>query len=168
MTALLNFPRHRAAASPCEALEDAPMHTAATWLELAANTRTIADSILDRAERCVMLDIAADYERQAQESSFAWNRRYCSVHIRHRYGRKSRAAALAPCGGRCCIIPDISVPTWRRRVGLSSRTCADADDGGAGGGVTTDVDENRPGRSPDCRTARRGSSGTVWRSVNRR
>ena len=43
------------------------MHTAATWLELASNTRAIADSILDRAERCVMLDIVVDYERQAQE-----------------------------------------------------------------------------------------------------
>ena len=43
------------------------MHTSATWLELASHTRAIADSILDRAERCVMLDIVADYERQAQE-----------------------------------------------------------------------------------------------------
>ena len=43
------------------------MHTAATWLELASYTRAIADSILDRAERCMMLDIVADYERQAQD-----------------------------------------------------------------------------------------------------
>src|SRR6185437_11452177 len=58
---------HRAAAPPCEASEDAPMHTAATWLELASHTRAIADGILDRAERCVILDVVADYERQAQE-----------------------------------------------------------------------------------------------------
>ena len=45
------------------------MHTAATWLEMASYTRAIADSILDRAERCVMLDIVADYERQAQKVS---------------------------------------------------------------------------------------------------
>jgi hypothetical protein len=45
------------------------MHTAATWLELASSTRAIPDSILDLAERCAMLDIVADYERQAQEVS---------------------------------------------------------------------------------------------------
>jgi len=45
------------------------MHTAATWLELAAHTRAIADSTLDRAERREMLDIVADYERLAQEAS---------------------------------------------------------------------------------------------------
>ena len=46
------------------------MHTAATWLELAAHARTVADGILDRAERREMLDIAANYEQQAQESVF--------------------------------------------------------------------------------------------------
>jgi hypothetical protein len=45
------------------------MHTAATWLELASKTRSIADSFLDRAERRLMLDIVADYERYAQEIS---------------------------------------------------------------------------------------------------
>ena len=46
------------------------MHTAATWLELAAHARAVADSILDRAERRAILDIVvADYERQAQEAS---------------------------------------------------------------------------------------------------
>jgi hypothetical protein len=43
------------------------MHTAATWLELATQTRAVADSILDRAERRAMLDTVADYERQAEE-----------------------------------------------------------------------------------------------------
>jgi hypothetical protein len=43
------------------------MHTAATWLELAAHTRAIADDIPDLAE---ILDIAANYERQAQEIAF--------------------------------------------------------------------------------------------------
>jgi hypothetical protein len=46
------------------------MHPAATWLELAAHTRAVADSFLDRVERRAMLDIVvADYERQAQEAS---------------------------------------------------------------------------------------------------
>jgi hypothetical protein len=46
------------------------MHTAVTWLELAAHARAVADSILDRVERRAMLDIVvADYERQAQEAS---------------------------------------------------------------------------------------------------
>jgi hypothetical protein len=45
------------------------MHTAATWLELAAHTRAIADDILDWAERREMLDIAASYEQQAQETA---------------------------------------------------------------------------------------------------
>jgi hypothetical protein len=45
------------------------MHTAATWLELAAHTRAIADGILDWAERREMLDIAANYEQQAQETA---------------------------------------------------------------------------------------------------
>jgi hypothetical protein len=45
------------------------MHTAATWLELAAHTRATADGILDWAERREMLDIAANYEQQAQETA---------------------------------------------------------------------------------------------------
>ena len=44
------------------------MHTAATWLDLAAHTRAIADRILDRATRRAMLEIVADYERQAHEA----------------------------------------------------------------------------------------------------
>jgi hypothetical protein len=44
------------------------MHTAATWLDLEAQTRAIADCILDRRARRAMVDIAADYERQAQEA----------------------------------------------------------------------------------------------------
>jgi hypothetical protein len=48
------------------------MHTAATWLELAAHARAVADSTLDRVERRAMLDIVvADYERQAQEASLS-------------------------------------------------------------------------------------------------
>jgi hypothetical protein len=41
------------------------MHTAATWLELAAHTRAAADGMSDRAERRAMLAIVADYEWQA-------------------------------------------------------------------------------------------------------
>jgi hypothetical protein len=44
------------------------MHTAATWLDLAAHTRAIADSLLDRRARRAMLDVAAEYDRQAQET----------------------------------------------------------------------------------------------------
>lgn len=42
------------------------MHTAATWLELASRARLVADSMSDPSERTAMLDIAADYEQQAQ------------------------------------------------------------------------------------------------------
>jgi hypothetical protein len=41
------------------------MHTAATWLELAAHTRAVADGMSDHAERRAMLANVADYEWQA-------------------------------------------------------------------------------------------------------
>jgi hypothetical protein len=43
------------------------MHSAATWLELAAQVRSVADCLKDAASRQALLDIVAAYEKQAQE-----------------------------------------------------------------------------------------------------
>jgi hypothetical protein len=45
------------------------MHTVATWLELAAHARSVADGMSDPTERTEMLDIAANYEQQARETA---------------------------------------------------------------------------------------------------
>ncbi len=42
------------------------MHGAATWLELAASVRVLADNMRDVAERRALLDVVAEYERQAR------------------------------------------------------------------------------------------------------
>jgi hypothetical protein len=41
------------------------MHSAATWFELAATSRAMADGLTEPADRRSLLDIAADYERLA-------------------------------------------------------------------------------------------------------
>jgi hypothetical protein len=41
------------------------MHSTATWLELAATTRAMADGLAEPADRRSLLEIAADYERSA-------------------------------------------------------------------------------------------------------
>ena len=43
------------------------MHTVATWLDLAAHARSVADGMGDPTERAEMLDIAMSYEQQAHE-----------------------------------------------------------------------------------------------------
>lgn len=44
------------------------MHSAATWLELAARTRSLADGMSDLSERRAALAIVADYEAQARDA----------------------------------------------------------------------------------------------------
>ena len=41
------------------------MHSTATWLELAAMTRAMADGLTEPADRRSLLDIVADHERWA-------------------------------------------------------------------------------------------------------
>jgi hypothetical protein len=41
------------------------MHSTATWLELAATTRAMADELTEPADRRSMLDIVTDHERWA-------------------------------------------------------------------------------------------------------
>jgi hypothetical protein len=48
------------------------MHTVATWLELAAHARSVADDMSDPTERTEMLDIVSNYERQARETVSYW------------------------------------------------------------------------------------------------
>lgn len=43
------------------------MHTAATWLELAAHYRSVADGVSDPAEKAALMNIVASYEHQARE-----------------------------------------------------------------------------------------------------
>jgi hypothetical protein len=43
------------------------MHTVATWLDLAAHARSVADRVGDPTERAEMLDIARNYEQRAHE-----------------------------------------------------------------------------------------------------
>ena len=47
------------------------MHGAATWLELAERARALADNMRDVAERLALLDVVADYERQARGAGLA-------------------------------------------------------------------------------------------------
>jgi hypothetical protein len=41
------------------------MHSTATWLELAATTRAMADELTEPADRRSMLDVVTDHERWA-------------------------------------------------------------------------------------------------------
>ena len=41
------------------------MRSAATWLELAATSRALADGLTEPADRRSLLDIAADYKQLA-------------------------------------------------------------------------------------------------------
>ena len=43
------------------------MYTVATWLDLAARARSVADGMDDPIERAEMLDIVMSYEQQAHE-----------------------------------------------------------------------------------------------------
>jgi hypothetical protein len=45
------------------------MHTAATWLKLAAHSRSLADGMSDPAERAELMKIVASYEQQARDCS---------------------------------------------------------------------------------------------------
>jgi hypothetical protein len=41
------------------------MHSAATWLELAATSRALADGLAEAADRRSILDVVTDHERWA-------------------------------------------------------------------------------------------------------
>ena len=45
------------------------MYTAATWLELAAHSRSVADGMSDPAERAALMKIVASYEQQARQTT---------------------------------------------------------------------------------------------------
>ena len=62
------------------------MHTVATWLDLAAHARSVADRVGDPTERAEMLDIARNYEQRAHE---------VASHVRSR-----------PCPGMLCLAWD--------------------------------------------------------------
>jgi hypothetical protein len=55
-----------------------------------------------------------------RKSQFALSRRDVSVHIRHRYGRKSPVPVLASSGARCYIIPRISRTMLQRNGSAES------------------------------------------------
>ena len=45
------------------------MHTAETWLKLAAHSRSLADGMSDPAEKAALMNIVASYEQQARETT---------------------------------------------------------------------------------------------------
>jgi len=55
--------------APCSASEDAAMHASDTWQELIALTRSLADAFKEPTDRSAMLEVVADYERQAMDGS---------------------------------------------------------------------------------------------------